>query len=172
MSKIHGEFSLHFYRNNEGQLPVVKLVVIGNSYLIQTLDKHSGLLFLHKRIIYFSFSVQMKGSYGRLSLFQDCYFYGYRWEETDSYCKIWFYNCWQGNTHNYFLHLLVTLNRNTKRCEIWGLSQYNEIAIKLVQKHLSEDIMARIIKEKNKLKTQNAKNHHLLRWWEYHAQSC
>lgn len=43
------------------------------------------------------------------------------------------------------------------------MPQYNQIAVKLVQKHLSKDIMARIIKEENKLKTQNAKNHHLLR---------
>lgn len=41
--------------------------------------------------------------------------------------------------------------------------QWTQIAIKLVQQHLSKDIMAGIIKEKNKLKTQNAKNHHLLK---------
>lgn len=72
MSKIHEEFSLHLCgNNNEGQFPVVKLVEIGNSYLIHTLDKHSGLLLLHKRIIYVSFSVQTQGSYGTLSMFQD-----------------------------------------------------------------------------------------------------
>lgn len=74
MSKIHEEFSLHLYRNNnEGQLPVVKLVGSGNSYLIQTLDKHSELL-LHKRIIYFSFSVQSMQTKHVSRL----YFYGYR----------------------------------------------------------------------------------------------
>lgn len=86
----------------KGQLPVVKLVTYLIQlklvpYLIQTLDKHSALLLLHKRIIHFSFSVQMKGSYSRLRMFQD-FFHGYRWEETDSYFKIWFYNCWWGYT--------------------------------------------------------------------------
>lgn len=60
MSKIHGEFSLQLYRNNnKGQLPLVKQVEFGNSYLIQTLDNHSGLFFLHKRINYVSFSSEV-----------------------------------------------------------------------------------------------------------------
>lgn len=49
--------------------------------------------------------------------------------------------------------------------KIQEIAQYNQIAIKLVQERFPKDIMARIIKEKNKLKMQNAKNHHLLRWW-------
>lgn len=75
MSKIHGRFSLQLYRNNnKGQLPLVKQVEFGNCYLIQTLNKHSELLFLHKRINYVSFSVEIKGSYSILRVFQDCIF--------------------------------------------------------------------------------------------------
>lgn len=60
MSKIHGAFRLQLHRNNtKGQLPLLKQVVFGNSHLIQTLEKHSGWLFLHKRINYVSSAVDV-----------------------------------------------------------------------------------------------------------------
>lgn len=52
MSKINGEFSLQLHRNNnKGQLPLVKQVEFGNSYLIQTLDNHQGCSFFTKESI-------------------------------------------------------------------------------------------------------------------------
>lgn len=75
MSKIHREFSLQLFRNNnKGQLPLLKQVDFGYSYLIQILDKHSRLLFLHKRINYVSFSVEAQGFYSVLRVFQGCIF--------------------------------------------------------------------------------------------------